>query len=121
MSGGSSRATLRRGARGSVTRTALVAGAVAHDLAAGQAQWLQTNADYAIIIEGHADERGTREYNLSLGQRRSVAVKKSLNLLGVQDSQIEAVSFGKEKPADPGHDEASWAKNRRADIAYQNK
>ncbi len=72
-----------------------------------------------VVVEGHTDERGGREYNLALGQRRAEAVRRSLGLLGVTDSQVEAVSFGKEKPAAPGSDEASFAKNRRAEIAYR--
>jgi peptidoglycan-associated lipoprotein len=69
-----------------------------------------------MVIEGHADERGGREYNLALGQKRAEAVVKSMTLLGVADSQVEAVSFGKERPAVDGHDEAAWAKNRRAEL-----
>jgi peptidoglycan-associated lipoprotein len=69
-----------------------------------------------IAIEGHTDERGGREYNLALGQKRAEAVAKALALLGVNDSQVEAVSFGKERPAVQGSDEAAWAKNRRAEL-----
>lgn len=83
------------------------------------ARYLRADKNRRIAIEGHADERGGREYNLALGQKRSEAVRKALGLLGVSDNQLEAVSFGKEKPADPGHDEAAWAKNRRAEIAYR--
>jgi peptidoglycan-associated lipoprotein len=83
------------------------------------ARYLRADKNRRVSIEGHADERGGREYNLALGQKRSEAVRKALGLLGVPDSQLEAVSFGKEKPADPGHDEAAWAKNRRAEIAYR--
>lgn len=72
-----------------------------------------------IVIEGHTDERGGREYNLALGQRRAEAVRRALALLGVSDSQVEAVSFGKEKPAVQGSDEAAWSKNRRAEISYR--
>jgi len=85
----------------------------------GHARFLKANAGRKINIEGHTDERGGREYNLALGQRRSEAVRRALGLLGVNDSQVEAVSFGKEKPAAPGSDEASWAKNRRAEIVYR--
>jgi peptidoglycan-associated lipoprotein len=74
--------------------------------------------DSKARIEGNCDERGSREYNLALGQRRAEAVKKVMTVLGVQDGRIETVSFGEEKPADPGHDEAAWAKNRRGDIKY---
>jgi peptidoglycan-associated lipoprotein len=69
-----------------------------------------------ISIEGHTDERGGREYNLALGQKRAEAVAKALALLGVNDNQVEAVSFGKERPAVQGSDEAAWAKNRRAEL-----
>lgn len=72
-----------------------------------------------IVIEGHTDERGGREYNLALGQKRSEAVFKSLSLLGVGESQMEAVSFGKEKLADQGTNEEAMAKNRRAQINYR--
>ena len=82
------------------------------------ANYLKANKDRKIKIEGNTDERGTTEYNLALGQRRSEAVRKSLTLLGVSDSQIEAVSFGKEKPKAEGSNEAAWQENRRADIAY---
>jgi len=74
--------------------------------------------DSRIRIEGNCDERGSREYNLALGQRRAEAVKKVMTVLGVQDGRIETVSFGEEKPQSMGHDEPSWAKNRRADIKY---
>jgi peptidoglycan-associated lipoprotein len=69
-----------------------------------------------LLIEGHTDERGGREYNLALGQKRAEAVAKSLQLLGVPESQVEAVSFGKERPAVEGSDEEAWAKNRRAEL-----
>lgn len=82
------------------------------------ANYLKANKDRKIKIEGNTDERGTTEYNLALGQRRSEAVRKSLSLLGVPDSQMEAVSFGKEKPKAQGSNEAAWKENRRADIAY---
>ena len=69
-----------------------------------------------LVIEGHTDDRGGREYNLALGQKRAEAVAKSLALLGVQESQLEAVSFGKERPVVEGQDEAAWARNRRAEL-----
>jgi len=74
--------------------------------------------DAKIRIEGNCDERGSREYNLALGQRRAEAVKKVMTVLGVQDGRIETVSFGEEKPQSQGHDESAWAQNRRADIKY---
>jgi len=69
-----------------------------------------------IAVEGHTDERGGHEYNLALGQKRAEAVAKSMTLMGANDGQIEAVSFGKERPAVQGSDEAAWAKNRRAEL-----
>jgi peptidoglycan-associated lipoprotein len=84
----------------------------------GHARFLRANASRRIAIEGHTDERGGREYNLALGQRRSDAVRKSLALMGVSDAQMEAVSFGKEKPKAEGTTEAAYAENRRADIVY---
>jgi peptidoglycan-associated lipoprotein len=83
------------------------------------AKFLNANKTRKIAIEGHTDDRGGREYNLALGQKRSESVRRALGLLGVPETQIEAVSFGKEKPAQPGSDEASWALNRRAEIAYR--
>ena len=85
----------------------------------GHARFLKANAARKIVIEGHTDERGDREYNLALGQKRSEAVRRALGLLGVPESQIEAVSFGKEKPAATGSDEESFARNRRAELAYR--
>jgi peptidoglycan-associated lipoprotein len=82
------------------------------------ASYLKANPKQKIIIQGNTDDRGTAEYNLALGQRRSDAVRKSLNLMGVSDAQMEAVSFGKEKPKAEGDNEAAWAENRRADIVY---
>jgi peptidoglycan-associated lipoprotein len=72
-----------------------------------------------VAIEGHTDDRGGREYNLALGQKRAEAVAKSMTLMGAADNQIEAVSFGKERPAAQGSDETAWAKNRRAELNYR--
>ena len=72
-----------------------------------------------VMIEGHTDDRGGREYNLALGQKRAEAVRRSLGLLGVPDNQVEAVSFGKEKPAVPGNTEDAHAQNRRAELSYR--
>ena len=77
---------------------------------------LSASKSRRMVVEGHTDERGGREYNLALGQKRAEAVVKSLTLLGVGEGQVEAVSFGKERPADEGHDEDAWAKNRRAEM-----
>jgi peptidoglycan-associated lipoprotein len=83
------------------------------------ARHIRADRSRKVVIEGHTDERGGREYNLALGQRRAEAVRRALGLLGVADSQVEAVSFGKEKPAVQGSAEAAWAKNRRAEISYR--
>ena len=80
--------------------------------------YLNKHRTRKIVIQGNTDERGGREYNLALGQKRAEAVRKSMSLLGVPEQQMEAVSFGKEKPRATGSDEASWAENRRADIVY---
>lgn len=83
------------------------------------AKFLSGDKSRKIAIEGHTDERGGREYNLALGQRRAEAVRRALGLLGVADNQMEAVSFGKEKPAVQGSTEEAMAKNRRAEIVYR--
>lgn len=83
------------------------------------AKYLSANKSRKLMIEGNTDERGGREYNLALGQKRAEAVRRALGLLGVTDSQVEAVSFGKEKPAVAGLDEAAMAKNRRAELNYR--
>jgi peptidoglycan-associated lipoprotein len=83
------------------------------------ARYLNRNKNRRILIQGNTDERGGREYNLALGQKRAEAVRRSMALMGVGEHQMEAVSFGKEKPRAVGSDEASWAENRRADIVYQ--
>ncbi|MDP3785800.1 MAG: peptidoglycan-associated lipoprotein Pal [Undibacterium sp.] len=83
------------------------------------ASYLVKNKARTILVQGNADERGGREYNLALGQKRAEAVRKALALLGVAESQVEAVSLGEEKPKATGSDEASWAENRRSDIVYK--
>ena len=80
------------------------------------AKLLKTDPKKHEVVEGNTDERGGSEYNLALGQKRAEAVVKSLKLLGVADSQVEAVSYGKERPAAEGHDESAWTKNRRAEL-----
>jgi peptidoglycan-associated lipoprotein len=72
-----------------------------------------------MLIQGNTDERGSREYNVSLGQKRSEGVKRMLILLGAREDQVESVSLGEEKPRAEGHDEAAWAQNRRSDILHQ--
>lgn len=83
------------------------------------AKYMSANKTRKMAIEGHTDERGGREYNLALGQKRAEAVRRALGLLGVTDAQVEAVSFGKEKPAVSGGSEDAMAKNRRAEINYR--
>lgn len=84
-------------------------------------KFLAANPGVSIKVEGNADERGGAEYNLALGQKRSDAVVKVLKTFGVKDAQLEAISYGKEKPKATGHDEASYSENRRADLAYPSK
>ena len=83
------------------------------------AKFLVANKARKILVQGNTDERGGREYNIALGQKRAEAVRKALALLGVSEAQVEAVSLGEEKPKATGSDEASWAENRRSDIIYQ--
>lgn len=81
-------------------------------------KYLAAHPERKVVIQGNTDERGGSEYNLALGQKRAEAVRRALALAGAKDSQMEAVSFGKEKPKAQGSNEAAWAENRRADIAY---
>ncbi|MEO8023157.1 peptidoglycan-associated lipoprotein Pal [Polaromonas sp.] len=83
------------------------------------ARFLSANKDRKLVIEGNTDERGGREYNLALGQKRAEAVRRAMGLLGATDAQIEAVSFGEEKPAVTGADEEAYSKNRRAEFNYR--
>jgi len=87
-------------------------------LVTAHSKYLESHKARKIIIQGNTDERGGREYNLALGQKRADAVRKGMTTMGVSDAQIEVVSFGKEKPKADGHDEAAWSQNRRADIVY---
>ena len=82
------------------------------------ARYLSQNPTTTITLEGHADERGSREYNLALGERRAQSVKQQMTILGVSSSQIRLVSYGEERPAVDGHDEYSWQQNRRVEILY---
>jgi len=82
------------------------------------ARYLADNPSVHIVLEGHADERGTREYNLSLGERRAKAVQRVMTLMGVSPNQLELVSYGEERPAAMGHNEAAWALNRRVEFVY---
>ena len=83
------------------------------------ARVLSENPARRIVIQGHCDERGTREYNLALGDRRADAVRRFLVSAGAASSQVESVSYGEERPEDPGHSEASWSRNRRAIVVYR--
>lgn len=85
------------------------------------AKFLVEHPDLKIAVQGNCDDRGSREYNLALGQRRADSVKRAMLLLGVRERQIETVSFGAEKPVAFGQDEANWAKNRRSDVVYVNE
>jgi peptidoglycan-associated lipoprotein len=80
------------------------------------ANWLRSHSQYNLLVEGHCDERGTEQYNLALGDRRANMVKQFLMTLGVDAARIRTVSYGEERPFDPGHDESAWAKNRRAHL-----
>lgn len=88
-------------------------------LVEAHAKYLLANPEAKVALQGNTDERGAREYNLSLGQRRAVSVKQVMNLLGVQDKQIETVSFGEEKSNVNCGDDSCWKENRRVDIVYQ--
>jgi len=87
-------------------------------LVEAHAKYLQANRGARVTLQGHADERGSREYNIALGQKRADAVKQLMMLLGAGEAQIETVSFGEEKPKVEGHDEGAWAQNRRVEIVY---
>lgn len=90
-------------------------------LVEAHAKFLMQHPELNVVVQGNCDDRGSREYNLALGQRRAESVKRAMVLLGVNDRQVEAVSFGAEKPVATGTDEESWAKNRRSDIVYLNE
>ena len=88
------------------------------DVITSHAEYLRANPDLNVEIQGNCDERGSREYNIGLGNRRALAVKAALEILGVAGGRITITSFGSEKPVGMGHDESSWQQNRRADFAY---
>lgn len=88
------------------------------DLVAAHAKFLSNNRQFKMLVQGNTDERGSREYNLALGQKRADAVKRMLTLLGAREDQVEAVSLGEEKPKNEGQNEAAWAENRRGDMLY---
>lgn len=85
------------------------------------AEWMKANPSASVQVEGHCDERGTTEYNLALGERRANAALEYMVKLGVEKSRLSTISYGKERPVDPGHDEGAWAKNRRAEFVVLNK
>ena len=88
-------------------------------LVLAHAKYLRDNESARVLLQGHTDERGSREYNLALGQRRADNVKNIMLLSGARDAQVESVSLGEEKPQISGHNESSWAQNRRANIVYR--
>ena len=88
------------------------------DVVAAHAKYLAAHGATRVRLEGHTDDRGSREYNIGLGERRAQAVRRAMLLQGASDAQISTVSYGAERPAVAGHDEAAWAKNRRVEIVY---
>ena len=88
---------------------------------AAHAQYLVAHPDQHVIMEGHGDERGSREYNIALGEQRAKSIVSMMKVQGVSESQLQVVSYGEEKPVAAGHDEAAWELNRRVEIAYQGK
>lgn len=88
------------------------------DLVAAHAKFLSNNRQFRVLIQGNTDDRGSREYNLALGQKRADSIKKMLIMLGANESQVESVSLGEEKPKMDGQNETAWAENRRGDILY---
>jgi peptidoglycan-associated lipoprotein len=87
-------------------------------LVEAHARYLQSHRNARMTVQGNTDERGSREYNIALGQKRADAVKRMMTLLGAQDAQIETTSFGEERPKNQGRDESAWAENRRDDVVY---
>ena len=90
-----------------------------HTTIAAHARYLSEHAGASLVLEGHADERGSREYNIALGERRAGAVRKLMTLLGGTDPQVRTISYGEERPAADGHDESAWRLNRRVEIVYR--
>ena len=86
-----------------------------------KADWLRANPEFILRIEGHCDERGTNAYNLALGERRAASAERFLKELGISADRLSTVSYGEERPADPGHDEEAWAKNRRDEFKLLNR
>ena len=88
------------------------------DILTAHAEYIAGHSDIAVILEGHADERGSREYNIALGERRAKAIQQLLTLQGVAQSQLQVISFGEERPVALGHDESAWSLNRRVELLY---
>jgi peptidoglycan-associated lipoprotein len=88
-------------------------------LVEANARWLKANPKARLVVEGNADEQGSREYNLALGQKRAESVSRMMTLLGVRAEQVEAISYGEERPRSDGHDEKAWSQNRRSDFAQR--
>lgn len=88
------------------------------ELIASHARYLVQNPEISVVLEGHADERGSREYNLALGERRAKAVERLMTLQGVASNQLQVISFGEERPVAFGHDESAWRLNRRVELLY---
>ena len=88
------------------------------ELVAAHAKFLSNNRQFRVLIQGNTDDRGSREYNLALGQKRADSIKKMLVMLGTNESQVESVSLGEEKPKMEGQNETAWAENRRGDMLY---
>ncbi|MDZ7751492.1 MAG: peptidoglycan-associated lipoprotein Pal [Gammaproteobacteria bacterium] len=91
------------------------------DIVDAHAAYLARNGGASVTLEGHTDERGSREYNLALGERRAQSVQRVMELLGASPAQLRVVSYGEEQPAEFGHDEAAWAANRRVEIIYKSR
>lgn len=91
------------------------------DILAAHARFLANNPSRSVVVEGHADERGSREYNLALGERRARAIEQVMTLQGAQKRQLQVVSFGEERPVAMGHDDESWSQNRRVELIYQGR
>jgi len=88
------------------------------DVLTAHAEYIAGHADITVVLEGHADERGSREYNIALGERRAKAVQQLLTLQGVAQKQLQVISFGEERPVALGHDESAWSLNRRVELLY---
>lgn len=91
------------------------------DIVEAHARYLSNNPGATVLLEGHTDERGSREYNVALGERRADSVRNLMSLMGASGTQLRSISYGEERPAAMGHDEEAWAMNRRVEIVYQTR